>query len=110
MRLRRVAAMTAVASLAILGGCGQAEEKSGGGTVEQPAGADSSTTTTLAPVSSSTTATTAKATATTATTAKTVSYANCAAVEAAGKAPIRKGEPGYSTSLDRDGDGIACDQ
>lgn len=45
----------------------------------------------------------------TATTAAPVSYANCDAVRAAGKAPLVKGEPGYSTSLDRDGDGVACD-
>ncbi|MFC4597396.1 excalibur calcium-binding domain-containing protein [Cohnella hongkongensis] len=36
-------------------------------------------------------------------------YPNCAAVREAGKAPIRKGEPGYSARLDRDGDGIACE-
>lgn len=36
-------------------------------------------------------------------------YANCAAVRAAGKAPLHIGEPGYSKKLDRDGDGIACD-
>lgn len=38
-----------------------------------------------------------------------VSYANCSEVRAAGAAPIRQGEPGYSTKLDRDRDGIACD-
>lgn len=38
-----------------------------------------------------------------------VSYPNCDAVRAAGKAPIRRGEPGYAPKLDRDGDGIACD-
>ncbi|MCX6497916.1 MAG: DUF1524 domain-containing protein [Arthrobacter sp.] len=38
-----------------------------------------------------------------------VSYANCAAVRAAGAAPIRRGQPGYSSKLDRDGDGIACE-
>ncbi len=38
-----------------------------------------------------------------------VSYANCDAVKAAGKAPLHKSDPGYSTSLDRDGDGTACD-
>lgn len=38
-----------------------------------------------------------------------VSYPNCAAARAAGAAPIRRGEPGYSTRLDRDGDGIACE-
>ncbi len=40
----------------------------------------------------------------------TVSYANCTEVRKAGKAPIKQGEPGYSTKLDRDGDGIACDK
>lgn len=37
------------------------------------------------------------------------SYTNCAAVKAAGAAPIHAGEPGYSTKLDRDGDGVACE-
>lgn len=37
-------------------------------------------------------------------------YANCAAARAAGAAPIRRGEPGYSSKLDRDGDGIACEK
>lgn len=39
-----------------------------------------------------------------------VSYANCTEVKAAGKAPIYEGQPGYSTQLDRDRDGIACDK
>ncbi|MEU1756727.1 excalibur calcium-binding domain-containing protein [Micromonospora matsumotoense] len=38
-----------------------------------------------------------------------VYYANCTAVRAAGAAPIRRGDPGYSRKLDRDGDGIACE-
>ncbi|MBZ9753495.1 excalibur calcium-binding domain-containing protein [Deinococcus sp. HMF7604] len=38
-----------------------------------------------------------------------VRYANCAAVRAAGKAPLLRGQPGYSTALDRDGDGRACE-
>lgn len=38
-----------------------------------------------------------------------VVYANCAAVRAAGKAPLHEGEPGYSRKLDRDGDGVACE-
>lgn len=41
--------------------------------------------------------------------AATVSYANCAAARAAGAAPLRRGEPGYSARLDRDGDGTACE-
>ncbi|WP_336992320.1 excalibur calcium-binding domain-containing protein [Leucobacter sp. VD1] len=36
-------------------------------------------------------------------------YANCAAVRAAGAAPLYSGSPGYSRSLDRDGDGVACE-
>lgn len=38
-----------------------------------------------------------------------VFYANCTAVKAAGAAPIRAGQPGYSNKLDRDGDGVACE-
>jgi hypothetical protein len=37
------------------------------------------------------------------------SYSSCAEVREAGKAPIKKGQPGYSSKLDRDGDGTACD-
>ena len=36
-------------------------------------------------------------------------YANCSAVKAAGAAPIYSGDPGYSRKLDRDGDGVACE-
>ncbi|MFD7031355.1 excalibur calcium-binding domain-containing protein [Streptomyces sp. NPDC059917] len=32
-----------------------------------------------------------------------------AEAKAAGAAPIRRGEPGYRSALDRDGDGTACD-
>lgn len=38
-----------------------------------------------------------------------VYYANCDAVRAAGAAPLRRGDPGYSRKLDRDGDGVACE-
>ena len=38
-----------------------------------------------------------------------VYYKNCSAVRAAGKAPIYRGQPGYASHLDRDGDGIACE-
>ena len=38
-----------------------------------------------------------------------VSYKNCDAVRAAGAAPILVGQPGYSSKLDRDGDGIGCE-
>lgn len=38
-----------------------------------------------------------------------VYYPNCAAAHAAGVAPIREGQPGYRTELDRDDDGVACE-
>jgi hypothetical protein len=38
-----------------------------------------------------------------------VYYASCAAVRASGKAPLRKGQPGFRAALDRDGDGVACE-
>jgi hypothetical protein len=37
-------------------------------------------------------------------------YESCAAARAAGVAPIRSGEPGYRSELDRDHDGTACDK
>ncbi|MDP0399234.1 excalibur calcium-binding domain-containing protein [Tsukamurella strandjordii] len=37
------------------------------------------------------------------------SYKNCTEVRKAGKAPLLKGQPGYSSKLDRDGDGVACE-
>jgi len=40
----------------------------------------------------------------------TVTYQNCAEVRAAGKAPLHRGDPGYSPALDKNGDGIACDK
>lgn len=36
-------------------------------------------------------------------------YSSCREARAAGAAPIRRGAPGYSRNLDRDGDGIACE-
>lgn len=36
-------------------------------------------------------------------------YPNCSAVRAAGVAPLYQGQPGYSSHLDRDGDGVACE-
>lgn len=40
---------------------------------------------------------------------KDVYYENCTAVREAGAAPIYKGDPGYASKLDRDGDGVACE-
>ena len=36
-------------------------------------------------------------------------YKNCAAARAAGAAPLYRGQSGYRSELDRDGDGIACE-
>jgi hypothetical protein len=35
-------------------------------------------------------------------------YRSCAAAWDAGAAPLHRGDPGYSSWLDRDGDGVAC--
>lgn len=36
-------------------------------------------------------------------------YSSCAQAKAAGAAPLYAGSPGYSSRLDRDGDGVACE-
>lgn len=36
-------------------------------------------------------------------------FSNCAAARAAGAAPVRRGDAGYSRKLDRDGDGVGCE-
>lgn len=38
-----------------------------------------------------------------------VVYRNCSEARAAGVTPLRRGQPGYSSKLDRDGDGTACE-
>lgn len=38
-----------------------------------------------------------------------VKFASCDAAKAAGYSSIKRGDPGYSSALDRDGDGVACD-
>lgn len=38
-----------------------------------------------------------------------VHYRNCSQARAAGAAPVRRGDPGYGTHLDRDNDGIGCE-
>ncbi|WP_083671917.1 excalibur calcium-binding domain-containing protein [Sphingomonas montana] len=37
------------------------------------------------------------------------SFRNCSEARAAGAAPVRSGDPGYSRKLDRDGDSIRCE-
>lgn len=41
--------------------------------------------------------------------ANAIPFETCDQVLAAGAAPIRAGQPGYSLSLDSDGDGLACE-
>ena len=40
----------------------------------------------------------------------TAAFASCAEAKAAGKAPLHKGDPGYSAKMDGDGDGVACEK
>ena len=39
----------------------------------------------------------------------TVRYRNCSEARAAGAAPVRRGDPGYGSHLDRDNDGSGCE-
>jgi hypothetical protein len=39
----------------------------------------------------------------------TVYFRNCDAARAAGAAPVRRGDPGYASHLDRDNDGVGCE-
>lgn len=36
-------------------------------------------------------------------------YPNCTAARAAGAAPLYRGQPGYTSGMDRDNDGVACE-
>lgn len=38
-----------------------------------------------------------------------VHYRNCDSARAAGAAPVKRGQPGYGSHLDRDNDGIGCE-
>ena len=40
---------------------------------------------------------------------RSVTYSGCNEVRAAGKAPLHRGEPGYRSNMDGDGDGTACE-
>lgn len=46
----------------------------------------------------------------TATTESNVYYNNCTEAKAAGAYNIKRGQPGYSSKLDRDNDGVACEK
>lgn len=36
-------------------------------------------------------------------------YRNCSEARAAGAAPVKRGDPGYGSHLDRDNDGVGCE-
>ncbi|MEU8224336.1 excalibur calcium-binding domain-containing protein [Kribbella sp. NPDC048915] len=69
---------------------------------------------TQAPTTTRTQPTTARVTTATATaapaTTTAVTFRSCAEARAAGKAPLYRGQPGYSAALDHNGDGVACDR
>jgi flagellar biosynthesis GTPase FlhF len=43
------------------------------------------------------------------TTRSSVTYSSCKQARSAGAAPLYRGQQGYSSELDRDGDGVACE-
>lgn len=43
-------------------------------------------------------------------TTSTAAFKSCAEARAAGKVPLRRGDPGYSDKLDHNGDGVACER
>ena len=73
-----------------------------------PTPTPSETTSTAAPPTPTETPT--EAPKTTPSVAAAIAYKNCAEVRAAGKAPLHRGDPGYSRDLDRNGDGVACER
>lgn len=44
-----------------------------------------------------------------ATSGGSVYYKNCSEARAAGAAPVKRGDPGYASHLDRDNDGVGCE-
>ncbi|MFG1820177.1 excalibur calcium-binding domain-containing protein [Kribbella sp. NPDC049174] len=69
---------------------------------ERPTSPPSTTTSSTPTPTESTTAPTGSSEA--------VVYQSCAEVRAAGKAPLHRGDPGYSEELDKNGDGTACER
>ncbi len=80
-------------------------------TVAETTTTEAAPTTTSPPTTSEPPPTTApsRAPTTAAPSASARSFANCSEARAAGAAPLSRGEPGYSSNLDRDNDGIACE-
>lgn len=118
-----IVVVIALGLLGIACGEGAGTKKSKGSVTPQSvvSTAPSTTSTTVAPTTTTTarptTTTTAKPvttttrplTTTTAPVSSGVAFANCTEAKAAGYHDIPRGAPGYSSKLDRDGDGIACE-
>ncbi len=132
MRFPALVLPVAVSLVMVAGGCSGSTKSLSPATTIGPSTTLDSATTTVLPLGSpdSTTASTPAApeapeTPTTPTTpaaatgapppspaapsAPTSVYGSCDEVRAAGKAPIRRGDPGFTPSLDRDGDGTGCE-
>lgn len=69
------------------------ESSSGGGSESGPAGASGTTEKSKSGSSGS----------------GSVHFKNCTAARDAGAAPVHRGDPGYASHLDRDGDGVGCE-
>lgn len=78
-------------------------------TTPSPAAPSSTTPTPTTPSPTSPSPATPSSTTPSSTTPTAVVYKDCAEVRAAGKAPLYRGDPGYSTALDHNGDGVACE-
>ena len=70
------------------------DSSSGGGSESGPAGASGTTENSKSGSSGS----------------GSVYFKNCTAVRAAGAAPVRRGDAGYASHLDRDGNGVGCEK
>jgi len=100
MSRRTAAATTALALVFALAACsGDEDEPTSGSTTTRPR---PTTSTTVA-----TTVTTRPPLPAPPTTV--VNFDDCGDARAAGAGPLRRGQPGYSADLDRDGDGVACE-
>ena len=79
-------------------------------TTPPPATASTNPTTSTPTTSTPTTSTPSTPSTPSTTPTDTPTYKDCAEVRAAGKAPLYRGDPGYTPELDRNGDGIACER
>ena len=101
--------MIILVSFALFGALTSCGSDEAGTTANEPVTATTEVTTTTSPTPVTTRALAAIPDTTRATTAASTYFANCTDAKASGAAPLRRGDPGYRSALDRDGDGIACE-